>query len=72
MKYKLSADAKLNNVTYRTVWNWVKDGKLTIEKTNTGRFFIVENEVKQLSIGIYARVSSSENKANLETQKQLD
>lgn len=70
MKYKLSTYAKLNNVTYRTVWNWVKDGKLIVEKTNTGRFFIVENEANQLSIGIYARVSSSENKANLESQKQ--
>ena len=28
MKYKLNQYAKLNKVTYRTVWNWLKDSKL--------------------------------------------
>lgn len=70
MKYKLSAYAKLNKVTYRTVWNWVKDGKLATIKTETGRLLIIEPETTQLSVAIYCRVSSSENKQNLETQKQ--
>jgi len=69
MKYKISQYAKLNKVTTRTVWNWIRDGKLEIIRTNTGRVLIIEDEVKQLSIAIYARVSSSENKDNLERQK---
>lgn len=70
MKYKISQYAKLNKVTYRTVWNWIKDGKIEIVRTKTNRVLIVENEVKQLSVAIYARVSSSENKNNLERQKE--
>ena len=27
-KYKISEYAKLNSVTYRTVWNWMQDGKI--------------------------------------------
>lgn len=70
MKYKLSQYAKLNKVTYRTVWNWVKAGKLETIKTKTGCLLIVENEDKKLSVAIYARISSSENKSNLESQKE--
>lgn len=70
MKYKISEYAKLNGVTYRTVWNWISDGKLTIERTKTNRVLIVEDEVEQLNVAIYARVSSSENKDNLEKQKE--
>jgi predicted site-specific integrase-resolvase len=69
MKYKISQYAKINKVTYRTVWNWIKDEKVKIERSKTGRVFIVENENSQLSVAVYARVSSSENKDNLERQK---
>ena len=44
MRYKISQYAKRNNVHYRTVWNWVKDGKLTTERTDTGRILIIEDE----------------------------
>ena len=27
-KYKISEYAKLNYVTYITVWNWMQDGKI--------------------------------------------
>lgn len=70
MKYKISHFAKLNNVTYRTVWNWIKDGKLVTENTESGRIRIIIDENKQLKVAIYARVSSSENKDNLERQKE--
>lgn len=70
MRYKISTYAKLNKVTYRTVWNWVRAGKLSTIKTETDRILIVENEQTQLNVAIYCRVSSSENKQNLETQKQ--
>lgn len=72
MKYKLSQYAKKYNVQYRTVWNWVKNNKLNIERTDTNRILIIENEDKQINdaVAIYARVSSSENKGNLKRQKE--
>lgn len=70
MKYKISQYAKLNNVTIRTVWNWIKYNKVNYEKTNSGGWLIIENynQVKE-RVFVYARVSSSENKSNLDTQK---
>ena len=72
MKYKISQYAKKYNVGYRTVWNWVKAGKLNIEFTDTNRILIIENEDKKIndSVAIYARVSSSENKENLYRQRE--
>lgn len=68
---KISQYAKENNVTIRTVWRWIEKGRLIIERTPTNRIFIVEDlEEKPLSVAIYCRVSSSENKNNLETQKE--
>lgn len=69
MRLKISEYAKMKGVTSRTVWNWVKDGKLQIEKTDTGRNFIILENEKEMRVGIYCRVSSSENKSNLEKQK---
>ena len=70
MKYKISEYAKLNHVTYRTVWNWIKEGKLETERSTTGRIQIVVDEAKEKTVAIYARVSSSENKDNLDRQAQ--
>jgi predicted site-specific integrase-resolvase len=72
MKYKISQYAKKYNVTVRTVWNWIKNNKISIERTSTNRILIVENENKQIndSVAIYARVSSSENKDNLTRQRE--
>ena len=71
MKYKISEYAKLNHVQYRTVWNWINKGKVKIERTKTGRVLIVVDEpVKDQTVAVYARVSSSENKDNLERQAQ--
>ncbi len=70
MKYKISTYSKLHKVTIRTVWNWIRLGKVKTEKTNTGGWLIVEDDpIKESNVCIYARVSSSENKNNLETQK---
>lgn len=71
-KYKLSEYAKLNGVTYRTVWNWIQENKIEYEKTPTGGNLVVveENDLNvNNEIAIYARVSSNENKSNLEKQK---
>lgn len=70
MKYKISQYAKLEKVTYRTIWNRVKRGLLRTEKTSSGRILIMVDEDKEQEIAIYCRVSSSENKSNLERQKQ--
>lgn len=42
MKYKISEYAKMKKVTYRTVWAWVKSGKVQSELTETGRILIAE------------------------------
>ena len=69
MKYKISQYAKINKVTSRTIWNWIRDGKLETERTKTNRVLILEDENKLLSVAVYASVSNSENKDNLERQK---
>jgi predicted site-specific integrase-resolvase len=66
---KISKYAKLHDVTMRTVWNWIRDGKLNITRSDTNRVSIVIDDVKELNVAIYCRVSSSENKDNLERQK---
>ena len=70
MKYKISQIAKMNNVTVRTVWRWIKAGKYKTERTKTNRILIDLDENKLQKVAIYTRVSSSENKNNLEKQKE--
>lgn len=70
-KYKISEYARLNKVTVRTVWNWIKLGKVKIETSLTGRHLIIEEDYEANQrelVAVYARVSSSENKDNLEKQ----
>ena len=72
-KVKLTTYAKLNDVTPRTVWNWIKKGSVKYERTETTRILIVQDEeynpIKPPRVAVYARVSSAENKENLERQK---
>jgi len=70
MKYKISQYAKLEKVQYRTIWNRIKDNKLKTERTETGRLLIVIEDNKIDKVAVYCRVSSSENKDNLERQKE--
>ena len=72
MRYKISQYAKKNNVCYRTVWNWVKSGQLRYERNDKNGIIIIEDEDKSINdaVGIYARVSSSENKDNLIRQRE--
>lgn len=73
MKYKISQFAKMQGVTYRTVWNWVKDGKVDIERDLTGHIWVLDtpkNDRKIKKVAIYTRVSSSEDKSNLDTQAE--
>lgn len=74
MKVKLSQYAKMSGVSVRTLWRRINDGSLPVVKSETGRVFIdvEDDDVKpyKLNVCVYARVSSSENKDNLERQKE--
>ena len=72
MKYKVSQYAKKHGVTTRTIWNWIADGKLKTERNETNHIFIIEDEdsLKDEAVALYARVSSAENKNNLERQME--
>ena len=72
MKVKLSKYAKMSGVSVRTLWRRIKDGTLKVEYSDTGRVFVnlEEEQTSLLNVCIYARVSSSENKDNLERQKE--
>ena len=70
---KLSEYAKRNNITYQAAWNQFNRGLIpNAKQLPTGTIVIeeVNNKPKEEYTIIYARVSSSENKNNLETQAQ--
>ncbi len=71
---KLSEYAKLHGVCYRTAWNWYKNGTIDCEQhEETGSIFVKTKKTYNKEIGkvaIYARVSSSEKKGDLD--RQLD
>lgn len=72
-KVKLTQYAKMEGVSVRTLWRRINDGSLPVVRSETGRVFVEINEDTnpyKLNVCIYARVSSSENKDNLERQKQ--
>ena len=73
MRYKISKYAKLQGVSYRTIWNWLYAGKVKYERDATNHVWIIEDEPqpkRQPLVAVYARVSSSENKSNLDTQAE--
>ncbi len=66
-------------VSYTTLRRWIKEGKLKAVQTIGGKYRIPEGEIKRLLSGvetketravIYARVSSSDQKSDLERQIQ--
>jgi len=74
---KLSSYAKQIGIHYNTAWRMWKRGQIDGYQLPTGTVIInppVEQMVaappKQQIVAIYARVSSSENKTNLETQAE--
>jgi putative resolvase len=71
---KLSEYAKQKGVTYRTAQNHWYKGLLNGEQLATGTIVIFEDdkknvEFKNLQVATYARVSSSQNKDNLDKQQ---
>jgi predicted site-specific integrase-resolvase len=70
MELKISEYAKINRVTQRTVWNWIKQGRIKTRYTDTGRVRVIVESDKEKQVAIYTRVSSTENKENLKTQTE--
>lgn len=72
---KLSDWAKKVGISYRRAWQLFKDGKLpNAYKLPSGTIIVEESErvtnVTEKTVAIYTRVSSSENKINLERQAE--
>jgi putative resolvase len=67
---KLSTWAKKQGISYRTAWRWFKEGNLPVvaEQTPTGTILIREAPSTAEQVAIYARVSSSDQKGDLEKQ----
>lgn len=70
---KLSQWAKTKGVSYRTAWRWFKSGKLPpgvkMEQLPSGTVIVTEAAAPPVSgVGLYARVSSSDQKNDLEAQ----
>ncbi len=72
---KLSDYAKQQGVRYETAWHWFRDGK--IQGRRVGAHTILIDELpqpvlpsQQQNTVLYTRVSSAENKANLDTQAE--
>ena len=75
VQMKLSDYAKKKGISYDTAWRMWNRGQLQGERLPTGTIIIFEDDrsVRENKVAIYARVSSSENKSNLETQaKRLE
>jgi predicted site-specific integrase-resolvase len=75
---KLSDDAKYQGISYKTAWRWWKSGKLPhpAKQVDSGTVIVdLKPEIKTSNTNnsraaIYVRVSSSENKDNLDRQAE--
>ena len=69
---KLSQYAKQQGISYRTALRWFRDGTLQGYQAPSGTIIVTEKEPVQAiqKVAIYARVSSSEHRENLERQAE--
>jgi putative resolvase len=67
---KLSDYAKSIGVSYKTAWRMWKRGDLNATQLLTGTVIVKIDQPTNKGVVIYARVSSSENKSNLDSQAQ--
>ncbi len=66
---KLSNYAKKQGISYQTAWRMWKRGELNAKQLPSGTIIVnVDSQLKDNCVLIYARVSSAENKANLDSQ----
>ncbi len=71
---KLADYAKQMGVRYETAWRWFRDGKIQGQRIGPHTIIITEGqeapEAKPQRVAIYARVSSAEDKPNLDSQAE--
>ena len=71
---KLSDYAKQQGVRYETAWRWFRDGKIKGRRVGKHTILIDEEETgehtSKQKVAVYARVSSTEDKSNLESQAE--
>jgi predicted site-specific integrase-resolvase len=67
---KLSEWAKMQGITYKTAWKWFQAGKLPVkaEQMPTGTIIVFPADQAQLKVALYARVSSADQKTDLDRQ----
>jgi predicted site-specific integrase-resolvase len=67
---KLSDYAKKLGVSYKTAWRMWKRGEIKASQLPTGTIIVTTEEILPQGVGvaIYTRVSSAENKSNLDSQ----
>ena len=67
---KLSIWAKKQGISYRTAWRWFKSGTLPVpvKQLPNGTIIVTEPEQNQGVVAIYARVSSADQKKDLDGQ----
>ena len=67
---KLSAWAKQQGITYKTAWRMWKDGRLPVPATQLPTGTVILDVPHQVAVGValYARVSSADQKADLDRQ----
>ena len=74
MSMKLSDYAKQQGVRYETAWRWFRDGKIQGRRVGAHTILIDEPartaSPVQATTVVYTRVSSAENKANLDSQAE--
>ena len=71
---KLSDYAKQQGVRYETAWRWFRDGKIKGRRVGAHTILIEEERpspgASEGQVAVYTRVSSSENKSNLDSQAE--
>lgn len=68
---KLTQWSKQQGITYRTAWQWFKEGKLPVPAIQTASGTILvrgEASLEVQGVSLYARVSSSDQKSDLDRQ----
>jgi predicted site-specific integrase-resolvase len=70
---KLIDYAHKMGISYKTAWRWYKAGKLQGKQMDTGTILVMEDDDARPAsthVAVYARVSSAENKSNLDSQAE--
>jgi predicted site-specific integrase-resolvase len=76
---KLSDYAIQQGVTYKTAWRWFRDGQISGKQMPSGTIIVNQDTEKRSAVmqadegktaAVYVRVSSAENKDNLEGQAE--